>query len=103
MSPLILFTVNNQLILSYCSGFDAGDILPPLCPFGTFCPDEGSGCQALLPFGQTCQKNKDDQCAPAVNWQELSSELNVNGSICLLEKCRYVITDYTTIANHPTR
>ncbi|KZP17717.1 hypothetical protein FIBSPDRAFT_1046712 [Athelia psychrophila] len=70
-------------------GYDPGDILPPLCPAGEFCPDEGSGCQALLSVGQTCQHNKDNQCAPPANWKQLSSEMNVNGSICLLQKCSY--------------
>jgi hypothetical protein len=68
-------------------GFKSGEIIPPLCPEGTFCPDEGSGCQPLSAFGAPCQLNKDDQCAPAQNWQELASNQNVNGSLCLNSTC----------------
>ncbi|KZT00938.1 uncharacterized protein LAESUDRAFT_816206 [Laetiporus sulphureus 93-53] len=65
--------------------------LPPLCPVGRFCPDEGSGCRPLVAPGQPCEMNRDDQCAPPPGSERiaLSSERNVNGSICLREICMY--------------
>ena len=33
--------------------------LPPKCPKGQFCPDEGSDCQPVLPVGSPCQLNRD--------------------------------------------
>ncbi|KAJ3543740.1 hypothetical protein NM688_g5827 [Phlebia brevispora] len=70
-------------------GYDPGDVLPPMCGRGTFCPDEGSGCQSLIAVGQPCQLNRDDQCAPPNDWQPLASSQNVNGSICLQSTCMY--------------
>lgn len=70
-------------------GYKDGDYLPPLCPIGTFCPDEGSGCQPLTPVGASCQLNKDDQCAPPPNWQQLASNQNANGSLCFDSVCTY--------------
>lgn len=37
---------------------NSGD-LPPKCPKGQFCPDEGSECQDILPVGSPCQLNRD--------------------------------------------
>ncbi|KAH9949932.1 hypothetical protein B0H21DRAFT_803618 [Amylocystis lapponica] len=68
-------------------GYDPRDILPALCPRGTFCPDEGSGCKPLVPAGQACQMNRDEQCAPPPNWQMLASNRNFNGSLCLQSLC----------------
>ena len=72
-------------------GFGPELDLPPLCPLGTFCPDEGSGCQAWAPAGKSCQLNRDEQCAPPLNWQDLMSAQNFNGSICLQSTCMFVI------------
>lgn len=68
-------------------GSNAEQQLPPLCALGTFCPDEGSGCQTLVPAGAPCQLNRDEQCAPPSNWRELASSHNFNGSICLRSTC----------------
>ncbi|KAL1412561.1 hypothetical protein Q8F55_000308 [Vanrija albida] len=57
--------------------------LPPLCPQGQFCPDEGDRCLEQSPFGGPCQKDRDDQCQPPPNSKDLAGYLNVNGSICL--------------------
>lgn len=40
-------------------GYQQGADLPPKCPKGQFCPDEGSDCQPLLPVGSPCQLNRD--------------------------------------------
>ena len=71
-------------------GFQVGDALPPLCPRGMFCPDQGSGCQHLIPVGQACQLNRDDQCAPPKDFEPLASNQNFNGSLCLHSTCTYV-------------
>ena len=71
----------------YPFGYDTGAPIPPLCPSGTFCPDEGSGCKPLVSVGQPCQLNRDEQCAPPPDWQDLASSQNVNGSICLHSTC----------------
>jgi hypothetical protein len=71
----------------YPFGYSDQDALPPMCPQGTFCPDEGSGCRAQVAVGQGCQMNRDDQCAPALNWRELQSDENWFGSICLKSVC----------------
>ena len=68
-------------------GFGPGVALPPICPQGSFCPDEGSGCKPLAPLGQPCQLNRDEQCAPPLDWQDLESSQNFNGSICLHSIC----------------
>ncbi|EJU04845.1 hypothetical protein DACRYDRAFT_63093 [Dacryopinax primogenitus] len=62
---------------------------PPFCPDGTFCPDEEDACQPLLAVGKPCQLDRDDECAPPPNWQDLSSSMNSNGSICLSFVCQY--------------
>lgn len=69
-------------------GYRKYDELPPLCVYGTFCPDEGSGCKPLVPPGSPCQINRDDQCSPPPNWAQLANDMNNNGSICLQSICR---------------
>lgn len=71
-------------------GFKDGDVLPPLCDPGLFCPDEGGGCRPLVEVGQACQLNQDRQCAPPPDWQELASDWNFNGSMCLGSVCSCV-------------
>ena len=71
-------------------GYKSGDVLPPLCDPGSFCPDEGGGCRPLVGVGQPCQLNQDRQCAPPPNWQELASDWNFNGSVCLGSICSCV-------------
>lgn len=68
-------------------GYSATDVLPPLCPSGSFCPDEGDGCRVQVSVGGACQMNRDEQCARAVNWQDFSSTENFYGSICLHSIC----------------
>jgi hypothetical protein len=60
--------------------------LPTLCPAGSSCPDEGDACRPLVAFGQPCQFNRDDQCAPS-NISELADYHNFDGSICLRSIC----------------
>ena len=71
-------------------GYKDGDVLPPLCDPGSFCPDEGGGCVPLVEVGRPCQMNQDRQCAPPPNWQELASDWNSNGSVCLGSVCSCV-------------
>ncbi|TFY70183.1 hypothetical protein EVG20_g2833 [Dentipellis fragilis] len=63
------------------------------CKSGTFCPDEGSSCQPLIPVGSPCQFDRDDECQAPDNFQELRDTsgrgLNVNGSICLNFVCQW--------------
>lgn len=40
-------------------GYSQDATLPPKCPLGQFCPDEGDACQTLLPVGSPCQLNRD--------------------------------------------
>ncbi|ORX37634.1 hypothetical protein BD324DRAFT_680542 [Kockovaella imperatae] len=65
------------------------DKLPPLCPTGQFCPDEGSYCLPQEAVGDPCQKDRDDECQPPPNYKQLAGFLNVNGSICLNFTCFY--------------
>nr|ODN86763.1 hypothetical protein L203_04013 [Cryptococcus depauperatus CBS 7841] len=65
------------------------DQLPPLCPSGEFCPDEGDHCLTQVPVGGTCQKDRDDQCAPPPNRKEFAGYLNINGTVCLQYTCYY--------------
>ncbi|PPQ82909.1 hypothetical protein CVT24_008664 [Panaeolus cyanescens] len=37
--------------------------LPPICPEGTFCPDDGSGCLPQVSLGAACELARDEQCA----------------------------------------
>ncbi|KAH0827508.1 hypothetical protein J3R83DRAFT_4221 [Lanmaoa asiatica] len=75
----------------YPFGYTQSDDLPPKCPTGQFCPDEGDACQPLLSVGSPCQLNRDDQCGPPPNWSELADTshygVNVNGSVCLNNVC----------------
>ena len=68
-------------------GFEPGETVPPMCGHGTYCPDEGSGCQGLVHVGQPCQLNRDNQCEPPSNAEELASEQNFDGAICLQSTC----------------
>ncbi|EFI28116.1 hypothetical protein CC1G_14143 [Coprinopsis cinerea okayama7 len=77
----------------YPFGYTPGMTFPDKCPEGHFCPDEGSDCQPLLPVGSPCQLNRDDQCEPPPNADELADKtgrgLNVNGAICLNNICMW--------------
>ncbi|KAH9913953.1 uncharacterized protein BXZ73DRAFT_55192 [Epithele typhae] len=72
-------------------GFDRGTVLPPLCKNGTFCPDEGSGCKPLLSVGETCQYDRDDQCAPPTPAKShvLAGLRNAEEAVCLKAKCMH--------------
>ncbi|KAH7912394.1 hypothetical protein BJ138DRAFT_1004503 [Hygrophoropsis aurantiaca] len=77
----------------YPFGYAQNATLPDKCPSGQFCPDEGDACQPLLAVGSPCQLNRDDQCAPPPNSQELTDTSyygrNVNGSVCLNNVCMW--------------
>jgi hypothetical protein len=45
----------------YPFGYPADATLPPKCPSGQFCPDEGDACQPWLPVGSACQLNRDGE------------------------------------------
>jgi hypothetical protein len=98
-------------------GFGKEQNLPPLCPKGQFCPDEGDACQPLLAVGSSCQLNRDgellkwnnlsettkwlnslDECAPPDNYKELAGTItqNFNGSICLQTTCTSVPGIYSS-------
>ena len=89
-------SVNGTCIPKKCRadvfpfGYKDEDVLPPLCDPGSFCPDEGGGCRPLVEVGQPCQLNQDRQCAPPPNWQDLASDWNFNGSVCLGSVCSCV-------------
>ncbi|KAJ4478960.1 hypothetical protein J3R30DRAFT_3289184 [Lentinula aciculospora] len=70
-------------------GYATPNTLPQLCPLGSFCPDEGSGCKAQVSPGSPCQMNRDEQCTRAVTWQDFSSPENFYGSLCLRSICMY--------------
>jgi len=72
-------------------GYGPAQNLPPLCPKGQFCPDEGDACQPLIAVGNSCQLNRDDECAPPDNWKELAGTIsqNSNGSLCLQTLCMF--------------
>jgi hypothetical protein len=38
---------------------ETGIPAPPICPQGTFCPDDSSTCLPLVPVGGRCQLNRD--------------------------------------------
>jgi len=89
-------------------GYAQGATLPPKCPTGQFCPDEGSECQALLAVGSLCQLNRDDQCEAPPNFQVLADTsgrgLNFNGSVCLNNLCMWANTTLganCTVENTP--
>lgn len=71
-------------------GYDPGEALPPLCPQVSFCPDDGSGCRPLVSVEAPCEPNRDEQCSPPLDWQDLASFQNYNGSICLKSTCMCV-------------
>ncbi|OCB88164.1 GroES-like protein [Sanghuangporus baumii] len=70
-------------------GFASGEpFIPPSCPRNYFCPDNGSGCQPLLPVNAPCETDRDYQCSPPPKkWSLLASDWNVNGSVCLRSTC----------------
>lgn len=70
-------------------GYGPSEAPPPLCPQGFFCPDDGSGCLPLVSVGAPCEPNRDEQCSPPLDWQDLASFQNYNGSICLKSTCMY--------------
>ncbi|TBU47559.1 hypothetical protein BD309DRAFT_886109 [Dichomitus squalens] len=78
----------------------ANATVPPLCPRGSYCPDEGSGCRPLVAVGQPCQVGRDEQCAPPGNWQDLASGLNANGSVCLNSACTWANMTLGQPCNH---
>ena len=67
-------------------GYGANQAVPPLCPAGSFCPDEGDACRPLVAVGQPCQFNRDEQCAPSII-PGLADYHNFDGSICLRSIC----------------
>jgi hypothetical protein len=74
-----------------------GDVsMPSMCGSGFFCPDEGSGCKPLMPAGNMCQANRDEQCAPPPSSpssggsQDLTMAPSFNGAICLHSICMCV-------------
>ncbi|WWD17203.1 hypothetical protein CI109_101641 [Kwoniella shandongensis] len=73
---------------------DPTHVIPPLCPTGSFCPDDASGCLPLVELGGVCQLNRDDECAPPPNGAVLIlpspyDEPQGDGSICLLGTCMW--------------
>ncbi|KAJ8589322.1 hypothetical protein M405DRAFT_738777 [Rhizopogon salebrosus TDB-379] len=77
----------------YPFGYSPDATLPPKCPSGQFCPDECDACQPWLPVDSACQLNRDDQCEPPPNWQQLADTSsygrNFNGSVCLNNVCMW--------------
>ncbi|KAF7326269.1 hypothetical protein MKEN_00479900 [Mycena kentingensis (nom. inval.)] len=77
-------------------GYAVDEPLPPLCPPGAFCPDDGSGCRVLVDIGETCELARDEQCA-GMSWTP----------ICLHSTCMYAnatlglacVTETTTYIN----
>ena len=67
-------------------GYTENLTVPPFCPTGSFCPDEGDACRPLVAVGQPCQFNRDEQCTPS-NIPELADYHNFGGSICLRSIC----------------
>ncbi|KAL0953224.1 hypothetical protein HGRIS_004477 [Hohenbuehelia grisea] len=67
-------------------GYGPNDALPPLCAPGFFCPDEGSGCQPLVPLGGLCQLGRDEQCALPYPGLPLWNSSSV---LCLQSICTY--------------
>ncbi|EKM58604.1 uncharacterized protein PHACADRAFT_117686 [Phanerochaete carnosa HHB-10118-sp] len=72
-------------------GYGVSDPLPPLCDHGSFCPDDGSGCQGVRSVGDSCEMNRDEQCAPPKEDVTLASNQNFYGAVCLNSLCMYVI------------
>ncbi|KZW00284.1 hypothetical protein EXIGLDRAFT_562328, partial [Exidia glandulosa HHB12029] len=74
----------------YPFGYPQEGPFPPKCTHGQFCSDEGDACQDRLPVGSPCQLNRDDQCAPPPNAQELDAyPRNVDGAVCLNFVCMW--------------
>ncbi|THH11468.1 hypothetical protein EW146_g8029 [Bondarzewia mesenterica] len=77
---------------AFAFGYEPGEEMPLLCPPGSFCPDEGSGCKAPVEVGEACQFNRDEQCAPSADLEVtrgLADVNNNNGKICLKSTCMY--------------
>lgn len=72
-------------------GYGMTDALPPLCDRGTFCPDDGHGCEAIHDVGAACELARDEQCAPPKDEIAvvLASNQNSNGAICLNSVCMW--------------
>ncbi|KAK8864490.1 hypothetical protein IAR55_001740 [Kwoniella newhampshirensis] len=73
---------------------DPTHAIPPLCPAGSFCPDDASGCLGLVELGGVCQLNRDDECAPSpigpmIVVPSPHDEPEGNGSLCLLGTCMW--------------
>lgn len=79
-------------------GFPSGSSLPPLCSSTggrpTYCPDNGSGCRAVLSPGSPCELVRDEQCAAPPRGS--SSWVDNTGALCLNRICTYV---NATLAN----
>ncbi|KIJ60340.1 hypothetical protein HYDPIDRAFT_98869 [Hydnomerulius pinastri MD-312] len=89
-------TVNGTCQFKQCRrddfpfGYDRGDPLPPLCPLGSFCPDEGSACMISQTVGQHCQLNRNEQCELRLpDSQELQDGYPDDVAICLQGVCMY--------------
>ncbi|WWC89241.1 uncharacterized protein L201_004160 [Kwoniella dendrophila CBS 6074] len=68
--------------------------VPPLCPSGTFCPDDASACLPLVEVDGQCELNRDDECASPPQGMVLVvpnpyDEIEGDGSLCLLGKCMW--------------
>lgn len=68
-------------------GYSRQTPLPPFCGDGTFCPDEGNECQSMVDVGRPCQMNRDEQCKPPPDADDLVSSQNLNGALCLQATC----------------
>jgi len=62
--------------------------IPPMCPKGTFCPDNGSGCMGLVQVGGRCELARDEQCGPLP--PNPNARPQDNKPICLNNICTYV-------------
>ncbi|KAJ7346526.1 hypothetical protein DFH08DRAFT_779901 [Mycena albidolilacea] len=103
---------NNTCVLKGCRrdefpfGYEKGSHLPDKCPAGQFCPDEADECQDLLPVDSACQLNRDDECAPPPNADQLRDTtnrgLNVDGAVCLNNVCMWanVTADQTCVVEN---
>ncbi|KAF8910476.1 hypothetical protein CPB84DRAFT_1645935, partial [Gymnopilus junonius] len=60
--------------------------VPPMCPVGTFCPDNGSGCRELTEIGSMCELDRDEQCKPPPPNPSVGEK--DNKSVCLKNICR---------------
>ncbi|GAA5967079.1 hypothetical protein JCM11641_000434 [Rhodosporidiobolus odoratus] len=76
--------------------------LPPRCGTTKFCPDQGNGCQPLVPLDGPCELNRDDACEPPPDpalQKQLADSTNVNGAICLNQHCTTAYSDVATRDN----